>query len=153
MNEMRRVKHDMHGFLRDGVYPNEYYVWVKMKQRCYNPNDEKYPRYGARGIRVCERWLHHYENFIKDMGPCPPGYSLDRINNDLGYFPENCRWATRIEQANNQARVVILVYNGQSGTLTEWSHRLGINRRTLKGRRARGWSAKRILTTPVMGGG
>jgi hypothetical protein len=71
-------------------------------QRCTNPNHKSFHRYGARGITVCERWLD-YENFIADMGPKPPGrYSLERINNDLGYSPKNCKWATDVEQANNQ---------------------------------------------------
>jgi len=72
-----------------------------MRLRCENPRHPSYPRYGGRGIRICARW-HVFENFLQDMGERPPGLSIDRIDNDLGYFKENCRWATRSEQMKNK---------------------------------------------------
>ncbi len=80
----------------------EYKVWQGIKQRCLNPNNKDYPRYGARGIIICQEWLL-FDAFYKDMGPMPIGdYSIDRINNDLGYSQSNCRWATRSENQSNQ---------------------------------------------------
>ena len=79
----------------------EYVAWVSMLQRCTNPQSPSFHHYGGRGITVCERWLK-FENFLADIGPRPsPELSLQRINNDLGYFSENCKWATRKEQASN----------------------------------------------------
>lgn len=79
-----------------------YRIWRNMKSRCLNPNVAKYKDYGARGISICDRWLNSFENFLEDMGEAPINKSLDRINNNEGYNPENCRWGTPVQQANNQ---------------------------------------------------
>jgi len=80
----------------------QYYVWVEMKQRCHNPNNSNYKHYGKRGIKVCDRWINSYQNFLEDMGERPKGLTLERVNNDGNYEPNNCKWATCKEQANNR---------------------------------------------------
>lgn len=89
-----RIKHGMEG-------TSEYHTWAAMLDRCRNPKNETYKNYGGRGITVCKAW-HKFGGFFKDMGKRPTGLTLERKNNDLGYFPENCIWATRIAQANNR---------------------------------------------------
>lgn len=90
-----------HGYSKDPTYA----CWHHAKQRCTNPRNPSYQYYGARGITMCERWFHSFANFLADMGPRPhPNLTLDRIDNDKGYSPDNCRWATYADQLNNQRR-------------------------------------------------
>lgn len=99
----------------------EYVVWCQIKARCYNSANINYSNYGGRGIKVCDRWLHSFENFINDMGERPSkDYSIDRIDVNGDYSPENCRWATSLEQANNKRNNIIISHNGQTKTLAEW---------------------------------
>lgn len=139
-----------HGATRMGRQQPEYKVWVGMRQRCSNPNRRHYDRYGGRGIKVCERWESGYAAFIEDMGPRPsPKHTLDRIDNDGDYTPENCRWATQKEQHNNRSVSRYIQFEGRRLTLTEWAKELGMTTSTLNSRFLDDWSVERALTTPV----
>ncbi len=121
--------------------------FCSMHSRCYNEKNAQFHRYGGRGITVCERW-HSFENYYSDMGDLSDGMTVDRINNDGPYSPENCRAASYSQQARNKSNTPILCFNGESLALTEWAERLGLRRETLRNRILRGWSVSDALTTP-----
>lgn len=125
-----------------------YNIWGKMIQRCLNPKSSNYQHYGGRGILVCERWLD-FENFYADMGKAPASLSLDRIDNEKGYSPDNCRWATGKEQCRNTRRNCHLTLNGTTKTVIEWAEYLGVSPKTLYTRKASGWTDERTLTQPI----
>jgi hypothetical protein len=127
----------------------EYKSWAMMKQRCYNPHETGFARYGGRGIAVCDWWADSYENFLADMGRKPsPAHSLDRIDNDGDYEPGNCRWANRHEQQANRRTSRLLTYNGETMTMLQWAERLGMSWTSLANRAKRGMTDEQILTTP-----
>ena len=97
-SDITSARNYKHGHSRS----SEYNIWSTMKERCFNPNCTDYPEYGGRGITVCERWKSNFENFLSDMGSKPEGLSIDRINNNGNYEPNNCRWATTEEQILNR---------------------------------------------------
>ena len=146
--EMNHTFHLIHG-LSD---TKEYGAWTGAKKRCFNPADKRSKHYMGRGITMCEEWKKDFSAFIRDMGPCPEGKSLDRINNDGNYEPGNCRWATNIEQMNNRgARMTHrLTYQGKTLGLTEWERELGLPFGTVRKRIHRKWSIERTLETPVV---
>jgi len=122
-----------------------------MKQRCTNPNSSNFPSYGARGITVCESWLKSFENFVADVGEIPsPNHSLNRINNDGNYEPNNVEWASRITQARNTTRNKYLEFQGQTKTIAEWSEITRIPYSALTQRlTALNWSVEKALTEPL----
>ena len=110
----------------------EYNAWRMMRRRCYDKGYKSQPLYEARGITVCDEWRNNYEAFLRDMGTRPgPGYSLDRINNDEGYNPTNCRWATQQQQINNRSNTLRETINGETHTLMEWAILRGIKYQTI----------------------
>lgn len=110
----------------------EYQTWDAMIQRCTNKNNKAYSNYGGRGVIVCDRWRYSYENFINDMGRRPSsGHSLERINNELGYNPTNCKWATRKDQARNRRSNRILEHSGRKMVMQDWAIELGISETTI----------------------
>jgi hypothetical protein len=123
-------------------------VWKGILARCQNPNNAAYKNYGGRGITVCERW-QSFRNFIYDMGPRPKGLFIERIDNDLGYCPSNCKWATWHEQSRNRRNNRIIEFNGKSQCLADWAEETGINRNVIAKRLNTGWSIKRALTVPM----
>jgi len=125
----------------------EHKTWYAMVLRCTNPNMHAYPDYGGRGISVCDRWLgeNGFKNFLADMGPKPVGMTIERNNNDLGYSPENCRWATQREQVNNRRTNHFLSCDGRRLTLAQWGIVTGISRKTISERLRRGWNTDQAL--------
>ena len=131
----------------------EWISWASMRQRCNNQKGEQYPRYGGRGITVCDRWQNSYPNFLADMGRRPTlKHSLERIDLNGPYSPENCKWATSREQARNRSNNVKLELNGVHLCARDWSERLGISEGAICKRIKAGWSVERILTTPSFRG-
>lgn len=131
--------------------PKLYKTWQGMKNRCYNKKCISYKHYGGRGIKVCDRWLgaQGFDNFLEDMGEKPSSeYSLDRINTDDDYRPENCRWATWEEQENNRRTNIYYEYMGAKMTLPQWSKKLGIAYGTLLYRRKRGIVPPELFSQP-----
>ena len=131
MAELSGARNASHRMTGTRVYRS----WASMLQRCYRVTDTAYARYGGRGITVCERWRHSFENFLADMGEPPsPKHTLDRCENSGNYEPGNCRWATKKEQARNTRRNVRYEVDGISLTLPEWSERNGVPLVTIRKR-------------------
>lgn len=131
----------------------EFNVWCMMRGRCSDTKNQDYPRYGGRGISVSPLWINNFTKFLEDMGPRPtPKHSIERINNDKNYEPENCCWATKTEQANNRVNNVRFLFNGEELTIREllkYAHK-SISFGTLRARiQIYGWSIQRAVSTSV----
>jgi len=134
-----------HGMAGTSIYTS----WSMIVQRCTNPKNKAFDRYGGRGIKACDRWLK-FENFLADMGERPtPQHSIDRIDNDLGYSPENCKWSTRKEQANNKRNNRPITFDGETLNLNQWMAKLGMKTSTFFSRLNNGWTLEKTLSTPV----
>jgi hypothetical protein len=131
-----------------------FHIWNHIKARCSNPKHPAFKDYGGRGITVCQRWLDGFENFLADMGECPPGKSIDRFPDKNGnYEKSNCRWATPKEQANNRRprshqnrNAKIYTLNGESHTLKDWGKKIGMKPYTILGRIRSGWPLDKALS-------
>ncbi len=127
-----------------------YRSWSTMIQRCTNPDNSHYDRYGGRGIQVCERWMN-FRNFYEDMGDRPDGYSLDRINNSGPYCKENCRWATSKQQGRNRRTNKFYCFKSKTKTWAEWAEQSLVSPGTLRWRVIKlGWDFEVALRTPVL---
>jgi len=132
-------------------YSREYNIWAMMRQRCNNPNAANYNNYGARGITVCDRW-NKFNNFYKDMGPSPSEkHTLDRLDNDGPYSPENCVWSDVERQQNNRRNTFRITAYGETLSLAQWSRRTGLTRDQIRHRiRSMGMSPEEALEAPRM---
>lgn len=145
--QLQSDAHTSHGFSRHPLRK----VWEGMIDRCSKPNHSSYKNYGARGISVCDRWIgeNGFTRFISDMGDRPSAsHSIERVNNSMGYFPDNCKWATMKEQARNTRYNRIVKYNGESMCVSELAERTGVKRSLIFSRLRRGWSVSDCVLIP-----
>ena len=139
-------KNRTHGMTGTPTYGS----WVEMKQRCLNPNDPFFHRYGGRGITICGRWLDSFENFLADMGERPKGQTLERVKPDGNYEPGNVKWGTHAEQARNRSNNVMLTFRGETMCIAAWAERIGLPRKTLEKRlNHHGFTVEQALTLPL----
>lgn len=138
-----------HGMTHTSIY----HTWNKMRQRCQNPNHDRFADYGGRGIRVCDTWSNSFEAFHDYVSRLShfneSGRSLDRINNDGNYEPGNVRWATRVQQNRNTRQVLQITFDGKTQGVAEWANEYGLDRKRLYKRLWNGWDIKRALMQPV----
>lgn len=137
------MQKEQHG----GRYTRLYNIWLNMKQRCSNPRASHYEYYGGKGVSVCEEWKKSFSTF-RDWALSngyEDGLTIDRIESDKDYCPENCRWVTHLKQMSNTTRNVMLTYQGETHSLSEWSRIVGVPYGTLKSRLRYGWSVERML--------
>lgn len=139
-----------HGHKSRSGASREYTARSNMISRCCNPGNKDYVNYGGRGITVCVRWLESFENFLADMGLCPsPKHTIERIDNNKGYCPENCKWATREEQARNRRNLRIITAGGLSLSILGWSERNGWDIQIIRNRLGHGWSDEDAVLKPL----
>ncbi len=128
----------------------EYKPWAGMKDRCLNPKNPRFHNYGGRGITLCPEWAD-INTFIADMGPRPSlGHSIERRDNQKGYSPDNCYWATREQQQNNRRKNKYITFQGLTMTIAQWARHLSIDYSTLQARIKRGWDIEKALTSNVL---
>ena len=149
--ETVKARRTSHGEAKSSGVSKEYEAWCSMLGRCYRATHKNYDRYGGRGIKVCDRWRMSFEDFLADMGRKPSDkHSLDRIDNDKNYTPENCRWATRKQQLSNRNCTRWLHYRNETLPLADWARKLGFSKTIINLRLQRGWTTEAALSVPPM---
>lgn len=144
---------EVHGHARDGGYSPTYSSWVSMRDRCKNPNSPSWKYYGGKGIKIDPAWSR-FDTFLSEMGERPSmDHTLDRVDGSLGYFRENCRWATYKVQNRNTSFNRILTVDGASLSVAEWAEKTGLPYFTISGRLRRGWPDEKAVKTPYLGRG
>lgn len=138
-----------HGHTINGVYSRTYQAWRNMIQRCTNPTNKGFHRYGERAIKVCARWRGSFVAFLADMGECPPKLEIERVNNAGNYEPGNCIWGTQHQQDRNKRSNHIVTVRGFTGCFFDVATHFGIRASTVDGRLRRGWTLERAFTHPV----
>lgn len=139
-------KYERHGMSKTSAYS----IWSSMHARCKNFNSPAFSNYGGRGIAVCDRWKS-FSAFYADMGEPPAGMTLERINNDFGYSPENCQWSTRTDQGRNKRNNIIIEIDGVSKPLSSWVEQEGaVSYATAHARLAKGWAPNEAVFTPIV---
>lgn len=126
--------------------PPGYDTWYKIRRRCYNPKDNRYKDYGGRGITMCPQWLNSLKQFLKDMKYRPPGTSIERLNNDLGYTPDNCVWGTKSQQSRNRRNTRHVTIEGKNYMAVELADKCKLDPDVIVSRAARGLSLSNILS-------
>lgn len=136
--------------IHGGHGSKEHSIWMGMNRRCGSPGCKSFKNYGARGITVCDSWRDSFPNFLRDMGHCPPGMSLDRKRNNEGYSPSNCRWATPKQQSRNTRRSVLLTAFGETKSMADWieDDRCKCPVSALPQRIRAGWAHADAISTP-----
>ncbi len=137
-----------HGMKHSKIYS----VWCGMKTRCLNPNALSYKHYGGRGVLICNEWLD-FENFYDDMGECPEGHTLDRIDNNGNYELNNCRWATKEQQDSNKQNSRFVTYKGITKTIAQWERLYNMPQNLLRGRLKLDWTLDMAFNTKTLNKG
>lgn len=147
MNKARAI-HGRANSRITGYADRTYGIWQAFRDRCNNPNRKDYYRYGGRGITYDPAW-NNFLQFVHDMGCAPEGMTLDRIDNDKGYYKDNCRWATRKQQSHNSTRVKYITIAGETKRLTEWLQAYQVSKNSYYRRVKLGWSIEQAIKTPM----
>lgn len=140
----------VHGNAKAGKKSKTYKIWCGMKSRCSNRNEKAFKNYGGRGISVCQRWADSYAAFLEDMGECPDGYSIERIDNDRDYEPSNCKWIPRECQSTNRRTVNMIAVGDEKKSLADWARSSGLSLKTICSRINSGWPPELAVSMPKL---